>query len=78
MEIFNLGVYELKKTETDLKTSFVEYISDAKMKLAPVGFLYILEFQYMIGSVFSVSVILKTKNSLFSSIIWSQLLLALP
>ena len=72
MEIFNLGVYELKKTETDfknLKTSFVEYISDAKMKLTPVGFLYILEFQYMIGSVFSVSVILKTKNSLFSSII---------
>ena len=50
------------------------------MKLAPVGFLWILGIQYMIGSVFSLSVILKLKRlvySVFSSIISTQQLLAL-
>ena len=42
MKMFSLRVYELKIMETDLENCFVEQILDAVMKLAPIGFLYIL------------------------------------
>ena len=71
MKIFNLGVYELK---------YIEKRLDEMMKRAPVGFLFILGIKYMILSVFSFSVILKPRRSVYSVlsfIISSQLLLAL-
>ena len=70
----------LKTLQTDLETFFVEHILDAMANLVPIGFLRIWKIQYMIGSVFSFSAILKPRRlvySVFFSIISSQLLLAL-
>ena len=39
MKIFNLGVYELKDIGNRLEIYFVDYILDAMLKRAPVGFL---------------------------------------
>ena len=57
MKSFSLEVYGLKILETDLEICFVKQILDAVMKLAPIGFLSIL--QYIIGKVFSFSMTLK-------------------
>ena len=55
--MFSLGVHGLKILKTDVETCFVEQVSDAVMKRAPIGFLSILKMQYIIGKVFSFSVI---------------------
>ena len=84
MKVLNLGVYMLNRLKTDFcfetGICFAEQILDAMMKCAAVEFLCILGYQYMIGSVFSFSSILKPKRlvySVFSSIISSQLSLTL-
>ena len=73
MKMFNLGVYELKHIRTRFK-KIVELILAAMMKRVPNGFLSILRIQYKTGSLFSFSVILKPKSSVFfgfSSIVTS-------
>ena len=50
MKILSLGVCGLKILGTDLEICFGEQILDAVMKLAPIGFLYILKIQYIIFS----------------------------
>ena len=75
MKIFNLGVYEL----TDIGSIFKSFVKQM-VKCIPVGFLCILGIQYIFGSVFSFSVVLKPKRLVYwvlSSIISLQLLLAL-
>ena len=52
MNIFDLGLYELKDIGNSRVVCFLEHILDAVMKHAPVGFLCILGIQNMIGSVF--------------------------
>ena len=74
MKMFNLGVYELKHIRTRFK-KIVELILAAMIKRVPNGFLSILGIiQYKTGSLFSFSVILKPKSSVFlgfSSIVTS-------
>ena len=48
----------LKALEADSEICFVGDILDPMMKRAPVGFLYILEIEHMIDSVFSFSLAL--------------------
>ena len=75
-----MGVYKLEDIRIRFRFFFVEHIVDAMMKPALVQFLWILGIQYMIGSVFSLSVILKPRRlvySVLSSIISTQQLLAL-
>ena len=76
MKIFNVGVYGVKRLETEIL--FVEQILDEVMKLTPIGFLSILKMQYIIGKIFSFSATLKPSflvYSLFSSINSAQLLI---
>ena len=76
--MFNLGVYEIKKLEIDVKMCFVEHILDSMMK--PVGYLCFLRAQYITGSVFSFCVTLLPKRLVYfvhSPINLSQLVLAL-
>ena len=73
MKMFNLGVYELKHIRTRFK-KIVEVILAAMIKRVPNGFLSILGIQHKTGSLFSFSVILKPKSSVFfgfSSIVTS-------
>ena len=49
-----------------IKIWFVEHNLDAVMKRSPIGFLWILEIQFMICSVSSFSVILKRKCLVYS------------
>ena len=75
MKIFNLGGYELN----DIGSIF-KYFVKQMVKRIPVGFLCMLGIQYIFGSVFSFSVILKPKPLVYwglSSVISLQLLLAL-
>ena len=77
MKVFNLGVYELKDKRN--RFTFVEHIFDTIMKRAPVGFSRVLGIQYIIGTVFAFSLILKPKclvYSVFSFIFSLHLLLA--
>ena len=63
---FSIWEYRnLKKVETDSEICFVDHILDATMKHVPIGFLCIL-IQYMIDIIFSFSVTLKPKRSVFS------------
>ena len=61
-KICNLGVYGPKDIGNSFRNSFCRGYLDAMMKRAAVRFLCILGIQYMIGSVFSFSVILKPKS----------------
>ena len=65
--MFSLGVHGLKILKTDVETCFVEQVSDAVMKRAPIGFLSILKMQCIIGKVFSFSVTLKPNCLVYSS-----------
>ena len=52
--------------KTDLEICFVEHILDTMANLVPLGFLCIWKFQYMIGSFYSFSVILKPRRLVYS------------
>ena len=55
----------MKTLKTDLEVCFVKHILAAMKKRAPIGFLFILGIQCVIGSVFYFSAILKPKRFVY-------------